>query len=672
MRPAPADDRSGPFTTRPMTVDQAAKILEAPAGATPEQLELRFNEQRARLEDRIAKAPTPGLKEKYRRSLEELTLAFETLVLAADAGNLPVLEHLASGHAASAPVARRAAGPDAAEKSAVATAPAPRAEPAAPRPPARKSSGHSREFLIVAVIAVLALAGGGWFVMKTRAEKAERARVAAEEARIAAEVKAKAEADRLAKEAEDKAEQDRLAQVATLQRTLLAEARVEWDARESELRDAERRVTELKSELRGARDLPAPKKAELSAEAAKNELFTEWLKAVLLRHPAKIARAKAEQFLDAKSPDEAAVAVKEMREALGELASQVDARRRELLQSTGQIAIDSTPAGLGFVFTDSYGRVTEGKTPGRISNVPLTHVQKPTLDGSTGPIVKLGEFTAELVRVRFVRLGWEDVEGSRRVDSTALIRFRHDSPQGALKIESLPAGVPWQASNVRGWTAKGVTPATLTVVPPGTVKVRLARPGYKDVEGTAEIYEGHTAALTLDQRPQHVLISVAEPDAEIWVDGKLQGKKEVTLTTHAPGSHQLELRHPKFSRYRTPIEIKQEFTKRTYQFSFAKLSGQTETCTACKGQGFFNRAETCNTCRGSNRVRCQWCEGKRGRNTINIMTGAVTGWINCEQCKGRGTEECGVFQCDRGTYRWTDKCTTCSGDGRRSKLELAQ
>ena len=69
----------------------AAKLLEVAPDAPPEQIESRFLELRAKLEDKIAKAPTPGLKEKYRETLAEITTAFETLALAADSSALPVL-----------------------------------------------------------------------------------------------------------------------------------------------------------------------------------------------------------------------------------------------------------------------------------------------------------------------------------------------------------------------------------------------------------------------------------------------------------------------------------------------------------------------------------------------------------------------------------------------------
>ena len=75
-----------------MTLTEAARLLEIAPDATPEQLEARFLDLRRKLEDKIAKAPTPGLQVKYRTSLAQITEAFETLTLAADSSSLPVLQ----------------------------------------------------------------------------------------------------------------------------------------------------------------------------------------------------------------------------------------------------------------------------------------------------------------------------------------------------------------------------------------------------------------------------------------------------------------------------------------------------------------------------------------------------------------------------------------------------
>src|SRR5262245_16621740 len=100
----------------------AAKLLELPADATPEQLEARFLQLRGRIEDKSAKAPTPGLKEKYRVSLAQVTEAFETLTLAADSSTLPVLRRESVAPVPPAP-ARAPLPPAPAGTAAPATAP---------------------------------------------------------------------------------------------------------------------------------------------------------------------------------------------------------------------------------------------------------------------------------------------------------------------------------------------------------------------------------------------------------------------------------------------------------------------------------------------------------------------------------------------------------------------
>ena len=86
-----------------MSPADAARLLELPANATPAQIEARFRELRAAMEDKIAKALTPGLQQKYQAAFAETTTAFETLILAADTASMPGLAHLSSAPAPSAP-----------------------------------------------------------------------------------------------------------------------------------------------------------------------------------------------------------------------------------------------------------------------------------------------------------------------------------------------------------------------------------------------------------------------------------------------------------------------------------------------------------------------------------------------------------------------------------------
>lgn len=75
-----------------MTPSETAKLLQISSDTTPELLQARSLELRTKIEDKIAKAPTPGLKAKYRESRKAITAPFEALTLAADS-SLPVLKH---------------------------------------------------------------------------------------------------------------------------------------------------------------------------------------------------------------------------------------------------------------------------------------------------------------------------------------------------------------------------------------------------------------------------------------------------------------------------------------------------------------------------------------------------------------------------------------------------
>ena len=84
--PAPARSR----TPR----EEAAAFLGLPVGATPEAVGRRFEEMSGDLEAKVQSAPTPALRERYQRNLDELRKACEAL--APGFGGSPRLEDLPS------------------------------------------------------------------------------------------------------------------------------------------------------------------------------------------------------------------------------------------------------------------------------------------------------------------------------------------------------------------------------------------------------------------------------------------------------------------------------------------------------------------------------------------------------------------------------------------------
>ncbi|MDP2138866.1 MAG: hypothetical protein Q8J74_13530 [Candidatus Didemnitutus sp.] len=343
-----------------MTPLDAAKILDLPSDASPEQIEARYLELRAKLEDKIAKAPTPGLKAKYRESLEEITTAFETLTLAADSSALPVIQKQGAGSKEQGAVT---ASTDSSLRSQVSGLPA-----------GKRKSG-SREFALVAVIALAVLAAGGWFVMKTRAENAEQARVAAE-AKAEAETRKKSEEEERQRSATAlKAEQERQEKLLVQLRAQLAELRTNWETFDRAERDAERALADARTELRSLRDATPGRQAEFTATVQSREDYYRWLSDFLLRHPARTQRARAEEMISARAPDDAAPLVAELRTVVPQLDTEIRHEREIRLAVTTSLELASDPAGVAWSFEDAFGRKRSGVTPARIPDVALGRIQ---------------------------------------------------------------------------------------------------------------------------------------------------------------------------------------------------------------------------------------------------------------------------------------------------------
>ncbi len=439
-----------------MTPADAAHLLGIDATSSPEQLEARYQELRAKLEDRIARAPTPGLKEKYRASLAEITTAFETLTLAADASTLPVLQRPSGETAGAVRVPVTAA-------TAVVAPPAVRQ----PSAPVRRRKG-SWEFVAVLILALAVLGGGGWWVMQTRQQQAERARQEADAAAAA-----KAEADRVAAEAEkDKARQEaRFAQL----RAALAEAQVRWEAIERELQPAERRLAELRSDLRNTRDLPAPIVAELQAQLDAHSEWVAWLQPYLTRHAIKAQLAKFDAFLATKSLDDAASVAQLLGTALSAAEEEIRGQAKVLLTLFGAAEILSQPMGLKYTFTDAYGRTNEGVTPFR------------------------GELPLGALKVRVQRAeGWPVHEATVRVERNETVAVSPAFPEGRLQVRSDPAGLPFEVTNSAGYRETGKTPADLAAVPSGELRIQWRREGWSEVERRVVLSPGNEQTVSAE------------------------------------------------------------------------------------------------------------------------------------------------------------------------------
>jgi hypothetical protein len=458
-----------------MSPIEAAKQLELPENATPEQIEVRFNELRAKFEDKIVKAPTPGLKAKYRESLDEITAAFETLILAADSSTLPVLK-------------KDAGDPRSKSGGAVTPPRNPSTQAPVPSPSSAGKSG-GREFAVVAVIAIAVLGAGGWWVMKSRAQNNEKARIAAEaraeaerkaaaekadterrteEARLAAEAKRQAlEEEKARLAAAEKAAQERIEKLTGQVRSDLAAGKIEWEAIEREERNAERRLSELKSDLRSLRD-PAPGKlAEAQTLVAAQQDYYNWLSGTIARHPARVARSRAEELLSARQPDAAMAAVREFGSALRQLESEIPRQRESLLDLNGELTIKTHPDAT-WTLTDAFGRTRTGRG-----------------------VVQFNDVAVGAAEVTLTRTRWPERKESVVVRSTRPATLEAEFVGTDVLVTTVPAGA--RAFDAEGKDL-GSTPLQLKELPPGNYRFRFKLAGHYD-QTAAIVVPGSGAEL---------------------------------------------------------------------------------------------------------------------------------------------------------------------------------
>ena len=417
-----------------MTLTEAARLLELAPDAAPEQLETRFLELRTKLEEKIGKAPTPGLKEKYRASLVEITTAFETLTLAADGSDLPVLQRAErKPNVGAAPVKPSGAS---------------ELEAPATKPGSAAKKGGNREFLLVAAIAVVVLIGGGWFVLKTRQEAADKARV---------EAATKAEAEK------EKARQE--AMFGQLRATQ-AELKIRWDGIEKDLTTSERKLAELKADARNTKDMPAPQVAELQAQYTAQGDYVEWLQQYVSRHPGKTQLAKLDALLTAKAGNEAAQQASELGQSLKAAEEEITGQKKALLALGRPMQITTEPAGLRYRVLDAYGRTMEGVSPGTVM-APWGRAE--VVVSSPGP-------------------GWAEERRELRIvrDLEAAVKVAYIP--GALAIKSEPSG----ATVLIGTDQVGVTPLKVEGLSTGEKTITLKLKGYEEMTAKVVVRAGET------------------------------------------------------------------------------------------------------------------------------------------------------------------------------------
>ncbi|MFU8848485.1 MAG: PEGA domain-containing protein [Opitutales bacterium] len=580
-----------------MTPNEAAQILDLTADATAEQAEARYLELQQRLENKIAKAPTPGLQAKYRESLSRVTEAFEALTLAADGDTLPVLERRPN-------TPEQAKPPEPFSDSIAA--------PAA-KPTAKGSAKGNREFLVVALIAVLLLGAGGWWIVHIRAESAERTRI---EAAAAAEAEQRAaEQARLERESALAAE----AEFARL-RAAQAEAKIRWETIEREAGAAERRLSEIRNDARTLDRLPAPDQAELRARIAAQEAYVRWVNPYLTRHPVRTELARLDALLSARAIEEATVTEQALMNSLAQADEEVAAQQKALLALTKLVEITSNPSELTAKVTDAYGRTHTFETPIRAEFPigPLEVVISPAsyLYADFERTAQVSKAEDLLIHAHFERgrllvtsepdgiafklwderdlmfnlntpqnlvlptgewaltvmaPGWAHFEQYVTVKDHEITEVNAVFESGGLALSSEPSGLAYQLTNSHGFSASGNTPAHVEGIPSGPVTLAVSRPGWNTQRKELTIISNQIVEQQVAFVGSDLTISSMPSGAEVYENGKQLGVTPLVLQDVIPSDKSYVLRKEGY----TSIELKTSLTAGQAKTETVTLSPST-------------------------------------------------------------------------------------------------
>lgn len=310
-----------------MTLKRATETLGLGVTSTTEERQRLYQEKRALLERKISEAPTPGLQARYRRAIDLLTSAYETLEFAATEHDLQRVKREGTAAAGEGGLKSRRS--------------------------AKGARRSARDFILAQVIVVaLAVVLGTWrwkvsrqnaevarlaAVAKAEADRVETEKAAAErvqrEEQIRQETAARAariEAERVAAAERVRAQQqeeERLRDAERLTRSRLVELETQFEGLDQRLKEVDRAIADQKS---AERDL-AKSEGWLLEWAQRRrsllEAYRAWLGDFATRHPARVRMRTASQFLQGHDIDAAAAAAAVGVDEWARLAGEPERRR---------------------------------------------------------------------------------------------------------------------------------------------------------------------------------------------------------------------------------------------------------------------------------------------------------------------------------------------------------
>ena len=222
----------------------------------------------------------------------------------------------------------------------------------------------------------------------------------------------------------------------------------------------------------------------------------------------------------------------------------------------GLIIVKTTPSGADV----KYNGVSLGSTPLLVTTLPSgqTHVLELSLNG---------------YQTRKIDVPLEGRTPVVREETLAL-----DS--GTVELTTDPPGATVTVNGVE----RGVTPATLSHIPKGLASVTVRLAGYREETRELRVTPGdrQTLALTLKAMPARLNVVSSPEQARVFLDNAYQGKTPVTISSVAPGAHELRVELTGHAPVTRTITLANG-SEGTEEFKMASVLGRLEVSTRPAG-----------------------------------------------------------------------------------------
>ena len=222
----------------------------------------------------------------------------------------------------------------------------------------------------------------------------------------------------------------------------------------------------------------------------------------------------------------------------------------------GLVLIKTVPAGADV----KYNGVSLGATPLLVTTLPSgqTHVFELVLNG---------------YQPRRIDIPLDGRTPVVREENLAL-----DS--GTVELTTDPPGASVTVNGVE----RGVTPATLSNIPKGLATIAVKLAGYRDETRELRVTPGdrQTLSLTLKAMPARLNVVSSPEQARVFLDNDYQGKTPVTISSVAPGTHELRVELAGHAPITRKVTLANG-SEGTEEFKMASVLGRLEVSTRPAG-----------------------------------------------------------------------------------------